>query len=492
MAISFDNIPNNLRVPGQYVEISNIRATGGLVTQVHQIVVFGQKLAGGTATANELIEVFSKEQADTYFGRGSMLSLMVESIYENQTTMRVVCLPFEDAVGAGKATGTITVAGTATANGTLSLLVGGESVKVGVIKDDDQTAVATAIATAITANTNLPVDASSALGVVTLDAKNGGTVGNDIYIKENYNGPANGEVTPAGLSLAIVDMASGATDVDIADGIANIPDEIFNHWICPYADTTNLTTLKDELDRRWNPLVQLEGHSFTVARGTTNELVAIGGAHNSEHLTIVDAGYDNPTSAYRFLSAEVARVAPSIEIDPARPLQTLEIKGVIADQKSNRRNYTEQNTLLNSGIATNSVDGDGTVRVQRLITTYQTSDAGAPDVSYLDANTPYTLSYLRQTLLNRIKIKFPRHKLADNGTKIPVGQAMVTPNTVRAEIVALAYDWVDLGLIENIEQFREDLVVERNLADRTRIDAILPPDLVNQFRVFAASIQFIL
>ena len=69
---------------------------------------------------------------------------------------------------------------------------------------------------------------------------------------------------------------------------------------------------------------------------------------------------------------------------------------------------------------------------------------------------------------------------------------MVTPNTIRAEIVSLAYDWADLGLVENIDQFSEDLVVERNLTDRTRVDVILPPDLVNQFRVFAASIQFIL
>lgn len=492
MAISFNNIPNNIRVPGQYVEIDNIRATGGLVTQAHQIVVFGQKLAAGSATANELIEVFSKEQAETYFGRGSMLALMVESIYENQTTMRVICMPLDDAVASAKATGTITVTGAATANGTLSLLIGGESVKVGVVKDDDATAVATSIVDAITANTNLPVTAANALGVVTLTAKNGGTVGNDIYIKENYFGAANGEVTPAGLSLAIVDMASGATDVAIADGIANMPEDIFNHWICPYSDATNLTALKDELDRRWNPLVQLEGHAFTVARGTSNELVTIGSAENNEHLTILDAGYDNPTSKYRFVAGEVARVAPSIEIDPARPLQTLDIKGVIADKKSNRRNWTEQNTLLNNGIATNVVDNDGTVRVQRLITTYQTSASGAPDVSYLDANTPYTLSFLRQTLLNRIKLKFPRHKLADNGTKIPVGQAMVTPNTIRAEIVSLAYEWLDLGLIENIEQFQEELVVERNTTDRTRVDVILPPDLVNQFRVFAASIQFIL
>ena len=48
------------------------------------------------------------------------------------------------------------------------------------------------------------------------------------------------------------------------------------------------------------------------------------------------------------------------------------------------------------------------------------------------------------------------------------------------------------GVLEGFTQFKNDLIVQRSLVDRNRVNCILPPDVVNQFRVFAASVQFIL
>jgi phage tail sheath gpL-like len=50
----------------------------------------------------------------------------------------------------------------------------------------------------------------------------------------------------------------------------------------------------------------------------------------------------------------------------------------------------------------------------------------------------------------------------------------------------------DRGLIENLTDFIDNLIVERDLTDRSRINVLLPPDLVNQFIVLAGQIQFIL
>jgi len=36
------------------------------------------------------------------------------------------------------------------------------------------------------------------------------------------------------------------------------------------------------------------------------------------------------------------------------------------------------------------------------------------------------------------------------------------------------------------------LIVERNSADRNRVDVLMPPDLINQFRVLAGTIQYVL
>ena len=64
------------------------------------------------------------------------------------------------------------------------------------------------------------------------------------------------------------------------------------------------------------------------------------------------------------------------------------------------------------------------------------------------------------------------------------------PKFSSAELIALAREWEAAGLAENIDAFKEALIVERSSTDPNRVDALVPPDVINQFRVFAASIQF--
>ena len=46
------------------------------------------------------------------------------------------------------------------------------------------------------------------------------------------------------------------------------------------------------------------------------------------------------------------------------------------------------------------------------------------------------------------------------------------------------------GIVENSELFKKYLIVERNVDDPNRLDVLLPPDLVNGLRIFAALVQF--
>ena len=50
----------------------------------------------------------------------------------------------------------------------------------------------------------------------------------------------------------------------------------------------------------------------------------------------------------------------------------------------------------------------------------------------------------------------------------------------------------DAGIIEDLDQFKEDLVVEINASDPSRVDVLMSPNLINQLRVFAAKVQYIL
>ena len=91
-----------------------------------------------------------------------------------------------------------------------------------------------------------------------------------------------------------------------------------------------------------------------------------------------------------------------------------------------------------------------------------------------------------------ILTKYPRHKLADDGTRFGPGQAIVTPKTMKAEAVARFTQWETLGLVEGAEQFKRDLIIERNAQDPNRLDHLLPPDLINQLRVNGVQIAFLL
>jgi phage tail sheath gpL-like len=104
-----------------------------------------------------------------------------------------------------------------------------------------------------------------------------------------------------------------------------------------------------------------------------------------------------------------------------------------------------------------------------------------------------TLATLARLLRNQkqaITSAFPRHKLADDGTRFGPGQAIVTPGLIKAELVAEYRVDMFNGLVENIAAFKANLIVERDINNPNRVNVLYPPDLINQLRVFAVLAQF--
>ena len=126
------------------------------------------------------------------------------------------------------------------------------------------------------------------------------------------------------------------------------------------------------------------------------------------------------------------------------------------------------------------------------MTTYQKNAYGAPDTAYLDVNTVLTLGYLRYDMRTFWLNKYPRHKLANDGTRYGAGQAIMTPKVAKAEVVNRFRMWEEQGLVEGFDQFKDDLIVERNGSDPNRLDILMSPDLVNQLRVTGVQIAFLL
>lgn len=488
MTISFNAIPNSNRVPFIAAEFDNSRASQGPAQLAYRVLLMGAKLAAGTGTANTAVKATSADQVLTLAGRGSQLHRMAKRYFENNTQTETWVLPVDDAGGGTQGTKTITLSGTATASGTLSVYIGGDLVSVGVASGDAAAAVATALNAAVNANLDLPVTSGVATATVTLTARNRGTCGNDLDVRLNYQ---DGEKTPAGLTAVVATGVTGATNPTLTTAIANMGDNWFHIVIHPWTDATSLTAIETEMARRFGPMVMLDGVAITSAAGTQSALGTLGDARNSQHSCIVAQPGKNPvTPPAEFAAMVGATVAKYAAIDPARPLQTLALSGAKPPVEADRFTFSERNLELYDGISTTKVAAGGVVQIERLVTTYQTNAAGAADTSYLDVSTMLTLMYLRYSFRTQLQNRYPRHKLGSDGARFGAGQAVITPKLAKAEALAWFRQMEDLGLVEGFDQFKTDLVVERNASDPNRLDILLPPDLINQFIYGAVKVQF--
>ncbi len=490
--ISFNSIPTDIRLPGSYVEFANDRAQPNLAPWVTRGLIVGQMLAAGSSQPYVKQTITSVDEAYALFGQGSQVAAMVKAWLQCNTATPFDVIGAPDLGGGVKATKTVTVSTAPTSAGTLALYMAGAQVEVGIGADDSVDTVATNIADAINAIPTLPMTAAAAGAVVTATCNWKGLTGNDIDIRANY---FSSDVMPEGLSVVVADGVAGAGNPTIAPVIAAWGAKQYHFIACPWTDGASLAALTTEMADRRGPMEMIEGVVFLAAKGSAGTLATLGESQNSQDISI-DAAI-GPVSTWERAARNAATIALYGSIDPARPFQTLVLAGDPAPNDQEAFIGREREAMLHDGISTSKVVG-GQVQIERPITTYQLNAAGYPDTSYLDVNTMLTLGYLRYTLVARIAQKFPRCTLADDGISASAsnvnansdGKVMVTPKVMSAELVALAYEWQDAGLVENVAEFQSLLRVQRNAANRSQLDAYIPPDIVSGLRVFAAQIDF--
>jgi phage tail sheath gpL-like len=493
MPLPFKQIPANIRVPLFYAELDNSMANTATLNQRALIVgqVTAAAITAGTV-ANVPILSQGTNDAISVGGAGSMLALMTAAYRANDTFGEVWYLPMADDPAALAAAGSVAITAAPSANGTLNLYIGGVRIAQPVLTTQTTAQIATALAATINATPNLPVTASAATNTVTLTAVNKGPAGNDIDLRLNYQGTRGGEVMPTGMTVTITAMAGGATAPSLTTAFTNLSSLPFDFIVCPYTDATSLDAFKNllnDISGRWAWSVQIYGHFFAAYRGTVGALTTFGVTRNDQHGTVMGF-YDSPTPNWIWAAAMAGAAAVSLRADPATPLQTVQILGVLAPPIQSRFILTDRNTLLYDGISTFIVGDDGSVYMENIITTYQKNAFGNPDNSYLEVETLFTLAYVLRALKTVVTSKYARVKLAANGTRFAAGSNVVTPNVIRADLIAQYRQLESQGLVQNGDAFKTALIVQQNATNPNRVDVLYPPTLINQLRVLALLAQF--
>lgn len=496
MPISFNDVPSDIRTPGVFVEFDGSRAVGGPQVQPYKLLVAGQKVGAGTVAALTPVTVTSVAQAREFFGKKSMLHGMARALFKNQRIFDLTMIAVDDDGGGVAATKTFTISGTA-ATGTLFLYVGGRRITVKVTTGDTAATIAGAIRTAVQAVDDVPVTATGATDQVILTADNKGAEGNGITVSLDYFQGEDSSQTGVVFTPALpTTLAGGSGNPDISAGgqdlFGALGETHYNVLVLPWSDTANAATIDTELADRWGPLRQIEGIAVNAKHDTFANLQTYGAARNSKHITTLgfDGALGGTEAPWEWAAAYGGILSFYGRQDPARPFQTLPFRDLKAPAVGNRFTMAERDLLYRDGISAFTVDAGGLARIDRAITHYQTTSNGAPDTAFLDVNTPLTLGYLRFDFRRRMLTRYPRHKVAADGTRFGAGQAIITPKIGRAEAIAAFRDWESIGLVEGFDQFKTDLIVERNLGDPNRLDFLLAPDLVNQLRVVGAKIEF--
>lgn len=493
MGIDFTQIPSNIRVPFVAVEFNASNANQGPTLLAYQGLIIGQKTSAGAAAANSVVQVNSVADAIAAGGRGSMLHRMALAWFASNKSTPLFLGVLADNSGGVAAQGTITVAGPATAAGTIALYLGGVQLSIGVNSADTASTIAANIAAAINAALDLPVTASATGAVVTVTFRHKGLVGNTFDMRDSFN---DGQALPAGVTLTYVAMGgttAGTTNPVLTTLIATMATMWFQVWAHPYTDATSLTAIENELASRSGPTRAIDGLAVTSLSGSFSTYTTLGESRNSQFSSIVAQPGDTPLTPPMEFAAEVAAlVAASASADPALPFQTLAMSNAIAVPQTDEFTFSERNLFLFDGIATTKVGPGGVVQLERIITTYQLNTSSQPDISYLDATTVFNLMYLRYDFRNRITTKYPRVKLAPDGTRFASGQAVITPQLAKGECLMWFREKMEQGLVVNFDAFKQNLVVQIDASNPSQLDFLLPPQLISQLIVAAAQIQFVL
>lgn len=513
MPISFDTIPAQWRMPLFWAEVDPSMAGLPIIRQ--PILLVGSMIAEpeagdpalpagvdpGIALPNIPKPIGTQAQADREYGQGSELASMFAASFANNFAHEIWALPVAPLAGSTAAAAQITILTPPSEAGMVHLYIGGHHVGIAVGTTDTPTTIAAALAAAINDEPNLQVVATAAAGVVTVTCKTRGKNGNDITLVLNYYGKIGGQELPPGMTMTVpltlgtgTGAVVGGGEPDFTDAIANLGEHEYEYVALPNTESNTLFDFEQEWGftdtGRWGWMRQLYGHLFCARRDSYSDLVVWGEGRNFGPTSVMGVEPLSPSPTWEWAAAYAGKAARALTNDPARPLQTLSLNKILGAQPEDRFILPELNSLSGVGIATQKRGSDGQPMIMRDTTTYQLNLYGQSDDAYELVTTMATLAKLIRNQRHVITSKFPRHKLANDGTRFGVGQKIVTPKIIKAELVSQYRIDEFNGLVEDVSAFKQHLIVERDPNNPNRLNVLWPPDLVNQLRVYAVLVQF--
>lgn len=483
--INFNEIPYDWRLPGTLVEVRPNYQNIGVLPIPTRVLIAVQKLAAGTAVAGQRYEITRPEDGTALFGAGSIGQQMCRAFKKANRTNQVYAIALADAGGAVKATGSITFTGAG--SGTVPIWIKDRRVRFAVTSGMSVTQVASAAIAAINADIDMPVVATANLGVVTLTAKHAGESGNQLDIRLRK---FDEDRLPGTLAAAVVAMTGGTGNPTMQTILDVIAADWYTDIVMAWDDAANLAALSAALADKYTALGKKDAHAYVGSRGTYGELATKGAVTNSPFITII--GAKNAYGAPWEWAANTAGIAAfQLTNDPARQLRSLVLPEISAPDPEDCFLDTERELLLRAGISTWTRLVDGSVVLERVITTYKVSNLGVADPAWLDIMIPKTMTRIRYDWATYVTLLYPRSKLADDDSVAANNNdAVVTPKRMHGSWGSRCKLYERQGWIEDVKRTVSESKFERDGTDRNRLNAQQQVVVIGNLMVLAAALEF--
>lgn len=470
-------IDASIKVPGIYIEV----ALGVGVQSASDIpmkgCLYGNKTSSGSQAVATVVQVFDEDQARTLFGAGSELFLMCRAFLKTNPNAQLWATVITESAGTA-ASLTLTYTGPSTVAGSQSVTCLGETVSVSIASGTADTAVATAVAALINAQTDWPVTAAAVGAVVTVTAKHKGPRGNAIALRATSS-TTGVTVTPgAGTGY----LGSGATSDTPQTALDNNAPIRFDYHVAPYDDATNLTIFETHVDTYSGPTHGKRQRVIAAHTGTVSAVQTVSASWNAvrgQFVHLEDAD-DTPAMlaammcATRILYESRNRAAnmDNYALPYAKP------QNDSADIPTN----SELTSLLNNGVTPLMTTADGKVVIVRSITNRHKDTAGNLNYSVLDSHKVVVPDYAADVLSVRFIGEWPNMLLKDDDASgKPPPENTATPRLLKDWSIGVMRQLEnEEGILENVTANVPRMIFQKASSPDGRVNARIPIDVVEQ------------
>lgn len=164
--------------------------------------------------------------------------------------------------------------------------------------------------------------------------------------------------------------------------------------------------------------------------------------------------------------------------DPAVPFNGVNLGGVTAVADQYKLTFERVERALNKGVCMIQTGADGKPEIVRAVSTYRMNpDSGLDDDVMLDINGALTIDYTRKVMRQAVSKERRRKNTA------------ASRRNLRSIFIAEALKLEKAEILENVTATADQLVVNQDGVDKSRVNAEIPAHWVRGMHVIATTLN---